>query len=81
MAAKHGTFSKYIWSFVDGKPIRNVWKSLDQVPASTPVSDRISKELKRAGFKFVGSTIVYAHMQATGMVNDHLTSCFRHKQV
>lgn len=80
-AEKHGSFSAFLWNFLDGKPIRNVWKSLDQVPASTPISDTISKELKRIGFKFVGSTIIYAHMQATGMVNDHLVSCFRHKQV
>ena len=80
-AERHGGFARYLWSFVDGKPVRNVWKTLDQIPASTPLSDRISKELKRIGFKFVGSTIIYAHMQATGMVNDHLVSCFRHKQV
>ncbi len=80
-AEKHGSFADFIWGFADGKPIRNVWKSLDQVPAATPLSDRISRELKRIGFKFVGSTIVYAHMQATGMVNDHLVSCFRHGEV
>lgn len=78
---KHGGFADYIWNFVDGKPIVNARKSLDQIPASTPVSDSISKELKRAGFKFVGSTIIYAYMQAVGMVNDHLVSCFRYKEV
>ncbi len=81
VAEKHGGFAKFIWSFVDGEPIKNAWKRIDQVPATSPVSDRISKELKRLGFKFVGSTIIYAHMQATGMVNDHLTSCFRYDQV
>ncbi len=80
-AARHGGFAKFMWDFVDGKPIRNAWKSLEQVPASTPLSDRISRELKRLGFKFVGTTIIYAHMQATGMVNDHLLSCFRHREV
>jgi DNA-3-methyladenine glycosylase I len=70
-----GSFSKYIWEFVEGKPIVNHFKSLEEIPASTPLSDRISKDLKKRGFKFVGSTIVYAHMQATGMVNDHVTEC------
>lgn len=81
VAEKHGGFAAFIWSFVDGEPIKNAWKRMDQVPATSPVSDRISKELKRLGFKFVGSTIIYAHMQATGMVNDHLASCFRYDQV
>ena len=71
-----GSFSKYIWGFVNGKPIDNNRKSLKEVPATTPLSDAISKDLKKRGFKFVGSTVVYAHMQATGMVNDHITSCF-----
>jgi DNA-3-methyladenine glycosylase I len=75
-----GSFDKYIWSFVDNKPIVNRWKESSQIPATSPVSDLISKDLKTRGFKFVGSTIVYAHMQATGMVNDHLTSCFRWKE-
>lgn len=74
-------FSDYIWHFVDGKPIKNHWKSLKQVPASTEVSDKISKELKKSGFKFVGSTICYAFMQAVGMVNDHTTQCFRYKEL
>ncbi len=75
-----GSFDKYIWSFIDGKPIVNKWKESSQIPATSPVSDVISKELKKRGFNFVGSTIMYAHMQATGMVNDHLVSCFRYKQ-
>ncbi|MFW2403505.1 MAG: DNA-3-methyladenine glycosylase I [Gammaproteobacteria bacterium] len=74
------SFSDYIWSFVDGKPIQNRWQGDGDVPASTPVSDALSKDLKRRGFKFVGTTIVYAHMQATGLVNDHITSCYRHAQ-
>jgi DNA-3-methyladenine glycosylase I len=76
-----GSFSKYIWGFVDGKPINNAFKSLSAVPANTPLSDAISKDLKKRGFKFVGSTVIYAHMQATGMVNDHETSCFRYNEV
>ncbi|MFZ2864224.1 MAG: DNA-3-methyladenine glycosylase I [Ignavibacteriaceae bacterium] len=76
-----GTFDKYIWAFVDGKPVRNNFKSLKEIPAKTELSDIISKDLKNRGFKFVGSTIVYAHMQATGMVNDHLISCFRYNQL
>lgn len=74
-----GTFSKYIWAFVGGKPKVNRWASLSQLPATSKESDALSADLKRRGFKFVGSTIVYAHMQATGLVNDHLVSCFRHK--
>ena len=76
-----GSFSKYIWSFVDGKPISNQFKSSKEIPANTALSDRLSKDLKKRGFKFVGTTVVYAHMQATGMVNDHLTNCFRYKEV
>lgn len=75
-----GSFSKYIWGFVDGKPIDNNLQSLKDIPASTPLSDTISKDLKKRGFKFVGSTVVYAHMQATGMVNDHIESCWTRKQ-
>ncbi len=78
LAAKHGSFSRYIWDFVDGRPIVNAWTDLAQVPPTSPVSDTMAKEFKRLGFKFLGSTVLYAHMQATGMVNDHLTSCFRH---
>lgn len=74
-------FDSFIWRFVDGQPIRNRWKTLSEVPSSTLASDAMSKELKRRGFKFVGTTICYAFMQATGMVNDHLTTCFRHRQV
>jgi DNA-3-methyladenine glycosylase I len=76
-----GSFDKYIWQFVDGKPRINRWRSMKQVPARTKESDAISKDLIQRGFKFVGSTICYAHMQATGMVNDHLVSCFRHKEL
>lgn len=76
-----GTFSKYIWEFTDGKPIVNKNKSLSDIPAKTELSDKISDDLKLRGFKFVGSTIVYAHMQACGLVNDHLTSCFRYNEI
>lgn len=76
-----GSFSNYIWGFVDGKPIKNNLKSMKEAAATTPLSDQISKDLKKRGFKFMGSTVVYAHMQATGMVNDHLTDCFRYSQV
>jgi len=73
-----GSLDAYLWSFVDGKPVRNAWTRSAQVPATTPASDRMSKTLKKRGFRFVGSTICYAFMQATGMVDDHLTACFRH---
>ncbi|MFZ3019527.1 MAG: DNA-3-methyladenine glycosylase I [Gallionella sp.] len=76
-----GSFDEFIWRFVDGRPRQNAWRSLADVPASTPESDAMSRELKRRGFKFVGSTICYAFMQATGMVNDHTTDCFRHKEL
>ena len=76
-----GTFDKYIWSFVNGKPIHNKFKSLKELPARTKLSDKISDDLKKRGFKFVGPTIVYAHMQATGMVNDHVVSCYRHEEI
>lgn len=75
-----GSLDGYLWSFVDGKPIVNHWKTPVDVPATTPVSDRMSRDMKKRGFRFVGSTVCYAHMQATGMVNDHLTSCFRHAE-
>lgn len=78
---QYGSFDHYIWNFVDGQPIVNRFKSLAEVPASTPLSETISKDLKKRGFKFVGPTIVYAHMQATGMVNDHLVDCFRWAEV
>ncbi|HRO23190.1 MAG TPA: DNA-3-methyladenine glycosylase I [Promineifilum sp.] len=76
-----GSFDSYIWDFVGGRPIVNEWESLRQVPAETPGSRAISKDLKKRGFSFVGPTIIYAFMQATGIVNDHLVSCFRHAQV
>jgi len=76
-----GTFDKYIWSFTNGKPINNKFKSIKELPARTELSDAISKDLKMRGFRFVGSTIVYAHMQATGMVNDHITTCFRYREL
>ena len=74
-----GSFSKYIWGFVDGKPIQNKFRRDRDIPATSPVSDALSKDLKKRGFKFVGSTIVYAHMQAVGLVNDHVVGCFRYK--
>ncbi|WP_297869509.1 DNA-3-methyladenine glycosylase I [uncultured Flavobacterium sp.] len=74
-----GSFSKYIWGFVEGKPIDNQPQTLKDVPATTPISDALSKDLKKRGFKFVGSTVMYAHMQATGMVNDHIMECFTRK--
>ena len=74
-----GSFSKYIWGFVDGKPIDNKPKTLNEVKATTPISDALSKDLKKRGFKFVGSTVMYAHMQATGMVNDHILECHTRK--
>jgi DNA-3-methyladenine glycosylase I len=76
-----GSFDAFIWRFVDGEPKQNKWRSLSDIPASTPESDAMSRELKQRGFKFVGSTICYAHMQATGMVNDHTTDCYRHKEL
>jgi DNA-3-methyladenine glycosylase I len=78
---KQGSFDKFIWAYVDDKPIVGHWASLEDMPATTPISDRISKDLKKMGFKFVGSTIVYSFMQAVGMVNDHLKSCFVYNQV
>jgi DNA-3-methyladenine glycosylase I len=75
------TFDRYIWGFVDHRPQRNSWRTMADVPARTPQSDAMSKDLKRRGFKFVGSTICYAFMQAVGMVNDHLVTCFRHRQL
>lgn len=78
--AEKGSFANYIWDFVDGTPIQNQWDSMKQVPATSPVSDTLSKDMKKRGFTFVGSTIMYAHMQATGMVNDHTADCFRHAE-
>jgi DNA-3-methyladenine glycosylase I len=76
--AQHGSLDRYLWSFVDHQPVRNRWTEMAQVPATTPLSDSMSKALRKVGFRFVGSTICYAFMQATGMVDDHLISCFRH---
>ena len=78
--SEHGGFAKHLWTFVGGKPIQNRWTQHKQVPATSPESDALSKDLKQRGFRFVGTTIIYAHMQATGMVNDHVTGCFRYKE-
>jgi len=78
---EHGSFDKFIWGYVDHKPIVNRRKKIEDIPATTPVSDKISQDLKKMGFKFVGSTIIYAFMQATGMVNDHITGCFVYKEM
>lgn len=78
--AEYGSFSDYIWGFVGGKPIQNTWVTVADVPVSTNISDTMSKSLKKKGFKFVGTTICYAYMQAAGMVNDHTVDCFRHKK-
>jgi DNA-3-methyladenine glycosylase I len=74
----YGSFSNYIWDFVSGKAIQNEWKSLKEVPPSSPISDKLAKDMKNKGFKFLGTTILYAHMQATGLINDHLTACWRY---
>ena len=79
--AEFGTFSKYIWNFVDHQPVQNRRKTMKEIPPVTELAEKISKDLKKRGFTFVGPTIIYAHMQATGMVNDHLTTCFRHKEL
>ena len=81
VAEKHGSFNQFIWRYVDDTPIIGHWKSVREVPATTPISDQISKDLKKMGFKFIGSTIVYAFMQATGMVNDHISECFVYKEM
>jgi DNA-3-methyladenine glycosylase I len=78
---KYGSFTDYFWDFVNGKPVVNKWKSIKQVPPRTVLSDTVSKDLKQKGFKFVGSTVIYAHLQAAGLVNDHLVTCFRYKEV
>ena len=78
---RYGSFSQFIWGFSAGKPLVNTFKSLDEVPPFTPLAEKISKVLKNEGFKFVGPTIIYSHMQATGMVNDHLVDCFRHREI
>lgn len=77
---QQGSFADYLWGFADGTPIQNHWHSLGEVPASTPLSDLISKDMKKRGFRFFGSTICYAYLQATGVVNDHLVDCFRHRE-
>jgi DNA-3-methyladenine glycosylase I len=78
--AEFGSFCTYIWGFVDGEPVQNKWRTQKQVPATTPLSDALSKDLKQRGFKFVGSTIIYAHLQATGLVNDHISGCYRYAE-
>ena len=78
---KCNSFSQYIWNFVEGKPLQNHFKTLEEIPAKTPLSETISKDLKLNGFQFVGPTVVYAHMQATGMVNDHLKDCYRYEEL
>lgn len=78
---KWGSFDRYIWQFTDGQPLQNQWANMEEIPASDPRSESMSKELKRQGFKFVGPTICYAFMQATGMINDHTTDCFRHAEL
>ena len=79
--SQYGSFDKYIWRFVNNKPIQNVWKSHQEVPVTTAESDALSKDLKKRGLKFVGSTTIYAHMQAIGLVNDHTLDCFRHREL
>ena len=81
VVAEYGSFSDFIWSFVNGRTIQNSWKNVQDIPQTTPESDRMSKELKRRGFKFAGPTICYAFMQAVGLVNDHTVDCFRHKEL
>jgi DNA-3-methyladenine glycosylase I len=81
MDKEPGGFSGYIWKFVDGKPVQNKWTAMTKVPAATPMSEALSKDLKKRGFTFCGPTIVYAFAQAVGMVNDHMTDCYRHKEV
>ena len=81
VAEKHGSFANFIWSYVDHTPIKGHWISISDLPATTPISDKLSKDLKKLGFKFVGSTIMYAFMQATGMVNDHTIDCFRYHEI
>ncbi len=75
---QNGSFAEYLWDFVDGRPVQNHWRSLHEVPATSPVSERLSRDLKKRGFTFVGPTIIYAYMQSAGMVNDHTTDCFRY---
>jgi len=79
--AAHGSFDRWIWSFTDGRPVVNRWRELREVPARTPLAATISREMRRLGFRFAGPVVVYSHMQATGMVNDHLVSCYRHAEI
>ena len=79
--SKYGTFTGFMLDFVDGKPVQNAWNNMEEVPSTTELSNKIAKELKRYGFKFLGSTTIYAHMQATGIINDHLVQCYRHQEV
>ncbi len=76
-----GTFDRYLWGFVDGKPVRNRWKSISEIPATSDLAERVSADLKKRGFRFVGPTIIYAHLQAIGVINDHIASCFRYRQL
>ena len=76
-----GSFDKYLWAFVDGKPVVNRWKDLSEIPATAELSDRVTGDLRARGLRFIGSTIIYSHLQAVGVVNDHLTSCFRYRQI
>ncbi|MEX0681016.1 MAG: DNA-3-methyladenine glycosylase I [Balneolales bacterium] len=78
---QYGSFSDYIWDFVDGQPIVNAWKSMQEIPSNTFKSNELAKDMKRRGFKFLGSTVLYAHMQATGLINDHLVNCFRYPEL
>jgi DNA-3-methyladenine glycosylase I len=78
---EYGSFSNYIWSFTNGKPVIGKWKSLDEIPAKTALSDTVSRDMKKRGFKFLGSIIMYSHLQATGIINDHVTDCFRYKEL
>ena len=81
MQEEFGSFDRYLWDFVGGKPLVNRWSEMSQIPASTELSDRVSKDLKKRGFRFIGTTIIYAHLQAVGLVNDHLVGCFRYKEI
>lgn len=78
---KYGSFDKYLWQFVDGEPIINVWKDISEIPAKTELSEKISKDMKKRGFKFLGPIVIYSHMQAVGMVNDHTINCFRYNEI
>ena len=78
---EYGSFDRYLWDFMNGKTIHNQWKTIEEIPAKTNLSDKISKDMKKRGFKFFGSTICYSHMQATGMINDHIVCCFRYNEI